>query len=106
MRKTVFLLAAFSGLLMTTGCTGLQSVPSQLTQLNENEFTLTITDPWTSSYGFFRDKQIQKARDVCAKKNLGMMPFDATTDVQGKGYTGTIHFRCVEKLQGPNLGWF
>ena len=34
------------------------------------------------------------------------MPLDATTDVQGKGYTGTIHFRCVEKLQGPNLGWF
>ena len=75
-------------------------------QAHTSQFTLTITDPWTSSYGFFRDKQIQKARDVCAKKNLGMMPLDATTDVQGKGYTGTIRFRCVEKLQGPNLGWF
>lgn len=106
MRKTFFLLTAFSCALLAVGCTGLQSAPSKLTQVNENEFTLTITAPWTSSYGFFRDKQIQKARDVCAKKNLGMMPLDATTDAEGKGYTGTIRFRCVEKLQGPNLGWF
>ncbi|HBN74116.1 MAG TPA: hypothetical protein DD376_05345 [Sutterella sp.] len=105
MRKFCNLVVCLSTL-FAVGCSSLDRGETSLSRVAEDEYTLTLTEPWTSTYGAFRDKQIQKARDVCEKKDLGMMPLDATTDAKGKGYTGTIRFRCVQKLEGPNLGWF
>lgn len=91
---------------LVTGCASYGKSEVKLTTLAANEYKLYLYEPWSSTYARFRDRQMERAKDFCSKKSLGMMPIDAETRAKDKGYEGEIVFRCVERLEGPNLGWF
>ncbi len=107
-KKTIALklltLALTSALL--AGCASFGKSEEKVTTLAANEYKLFLSEPWPSTYARFRDRQIERAKNFCSKKSLGMMPIDAETRAKDKGYEGEIVFRCVERLEGPNLGWF
>ncbi len=88
------------------GCASYGKSEENVTTLAANEFKLYLYEPWATSYTRFRDRQIERANVFCSKKKKGMMPLDAETRAKEKGYEGEIVFRCVEPVEGPNLGWF
>ncbi len=91
---------------LVAGCASIGQSEEKVTTLAANEYKLFLYEPWSSSYSRFRDRQMERAKDFCSKKSLGMMPIDAETRAKEKGYEGEIVFRCVERLEGPSLGWF
>lgn len=91
---------------LVAGCASYGKSEEKVTTLAANEYKLYLYEPWSSTYARFRDRQMERAKDFCTKKRLGMMPIDAETRAKEKGYEGEIVFRCVERLEGPSLGWF
>lgn len=89
-----------------TGCASYGKSEEKVTTLAANEYKLYLYEPWSSTYARFRDRQMERAKAFCSKKDRGMMPLDAETRAKEKGYEGEIVFRCVEPVEGPNLGWF
>ena len=89
-----------------SGCASSGDPVEKVTQLSTNDYKLYLYEPWKTTYSRFRDRQLEQAKVVCTKKGLGMMPIDARTDPKDTGYEGEIVFRCVGRLEGPNLGLF
>lgn len=99
----------FSALVAATllsGCSSYEGRTQKVTELQYNEYKLYLYEPWQSVYGRFRDQQIERAQQVCRQKGLEMMPLDAVTHEKDKGFEGEILFRCVKRVNGPNLGLF
>ena len=88
-----------------SGCASYGDPVEKVTQLATNDYKLYLYEPQKTTYPRFRDRQLAAANAFCAKKGLGMMPFDASTEPKDTGYEGEIVFRCVGRLENlePSL---
>lgn len=104
MRKV--LLAAGAAAVALSGCVSLDQYDeqSQMVQLDNSTFRLSLYQPWMKQEVSVREAARQDAQKFCDDRGQGMQPLSATSDPAGGDKTGAsveYTFRCVGYVAAP-----